>query len=50
MVLLLNIDFLFYGYLILLSKFFFAIDFVFAKLNTHVVEYQGEENVQMAMV
>ncbi len=46
-----NIDSLFYGYLVFLSMFFFAIDFVFAELSTQVAEYQEEEEeVEMAMV
>jgi hypothetical protein len=39
MVLLLNIDYHFCGYVVLVSEFFFAIDFIFTKLSTHVVEY-----------
>jgi hypothetical protein len=49
-VLLLSIDFLFYGYLIFLSMFFFAIDLVFVKLSMPIIEYQEEEEAKMAMV
>ncbi len=49
-VLLLNTDFLFYGYLVFLSMFFFAIDLVFVKLSMHIIEYQEEEEAKMAMV
>ncbi len=43
-------NFLFCGYLVFLLMFFFAIDLVFVKLSTHVMEYQEEEEAKMAMV
>lgn len=49
--LILSTDFLFCGYLVFLSMFFFVIDLVSVELSMHVIEYQEEEEeAEMVMV
>jgi len=47
----LGTNYLFCGYLVFFSEFFFAIDLISTEVSMHVVEYQEEgEEAKMAMV
>jgi hypothetical protein len=47
----LGTNYLFCGFLVFFSEFFFAIDLISTEVSMHVVEYQEEgEEAKMAMV